>query len=572
VSLSAPRLTVAAGATASVEVVLDPRSLASGDDSGVVTAEAADGTSLRTAFAFGVESEHYDLTVEIDPRPRARTGSHTIGVIGLESGSFDQQEVDGDGRQSVTFRLPPGTYAVGSITFATGRDGARVGVLASSPQVALRADERVVLRERRARRFRYRTDRRVVSNGAIMSVDWSSAAGSAEFALAGAVDRLFALPVASSTRGTVQGALNWLLAERGDAPTYVYDLAAAWDGGIPAGATLDGTRGAVAALHEHYDSLGGTAADGYQVAEMLIGWIPGRGSAAYGLVRKVAALPGTVTHYVSPGPDWERDLDVQTSLGGAVASLYAPPSPVMAGTSTSDTWLGGPVGTAVSPLISAQGWDWTPNRQGNTLFLGLAPWTDAVGHVDSNLDIGVFHGVLYQDGQDVMDADNPYFLWGDVPAGRHAYRLDYTATRTNGFWERSTSITSSWRFHSQRTAADHVVLPLMTASYDLGLSKLATARPGPERFTLHLGMPAGASLAPATDVRLDVSIDGGASWTPAHVRGCAFAAGVGTSCRVRFVNRADSSVTLRLSARDARGRAFRQTIVDAYAVAGRQER
>ena len=119
VSLSTESLTIPAGGTASVDLTVDPRTLAPGDYSGVVRADAGDGTAVRSAFAFGLESEHYDLTVEVDPRARAQTGSHTIGLIGLDNGAFDQRELDGSGRQSVTFRLPPGTYAIGSIGFET---------------------------------------------------------------------------------------------------------------------------------------------------------------------------------------------------------------------------------------------------------------------------------------------------------------------------------------------------------------------------------------------------------------------------------------------------------------------
>src|SRR5262249_46015977 len=92
-------------------------------------------------------------------------------------------------------------------------------------------------------------------------------------------------------------------------PRYVSDLAGAWDGTVPAGATPARRRAAVAASVERYGSLAGRAR-GYRVSEMPIGWMPGRGSAAYGLVRPVA-MPGTVTHYVSPAARWERSVQVE---------------------------------------------------------------------------------------------------------------------------------------------------------------------------------------------------------------------------------------------------------------------
>jgi hypothetical protein len=264
-----------------------------------------------------------------------------------------------------------------------------------------------------------------------------------------------------------------------------------------------------------------------------------------------------VTHYASPIASWERDLDVLTPEGGSFAAWYAPPKPLEAGSRADDRWLGGPIGTAVSPLWSGQGWDWIPFRQGDSLNLALPSWIDAAGHIA---------GALSQDGTQIWQSDSPWFMWGDVPPERHTYRLDYTATRANGFWQRSTTVQTSWWFPSQRPEADHEVVPLMTARLDVPLSDAATAPAGAQSFPLELGMPDGATPAPATNVRVDVSVDGGASWQPARVRGCRFADGRGTTCQVRVVNPAGTSVSLRLSARDGAGRAIAQTIVDAYAV------
>ena len=55
---------------------------------------------------------------------------------------------------------------------------------------------------------------------------------------------------------------------------------------------------------------------------MPIGWVPGRGSAAYGLVRPVA-VPGTVTHYVSPIAEWERTVRWRTPRATRGALLRA---------------------------------------------------------------------------------------------------------------------------------------------------------------------------------------------------------------------------------------------------------
>ena len=49
------------------------------------------------------------------------------------------------------------------------------------------------------------------------------------------------------------------------------------------------------------DSLGGTSDSGHRVWDMGLGWVQEHSLAAFGLVRPVS-VPGTVTHYASPGP------------------------------------------------------------------------------------------------------------------------------------------------------------------------------------------------------------------------------------------------------------------------------
>src|SRR5262249_39972913 len=164
-------------------------------------------------FGFGIESEHYDLTVQVRPRAGMQHAVRTVGVIGLESGSYDQRVVEGSGRQSITFRLPPGTYSAGSLTSARDRDGASVGVVSYAPTVRLGANTTVVLNERRAKQFTYAVDRPVVSDGEIMMVEWNGAAGTSGFTLAGAFDRLYAMPLQGGKAGTPDSSLKWLLSE-----------------------------------------------------------------------------------------------------------------------------------------------------------------------------------------------------------------------------------------------------------------------------------------------------------------------------------------------------------------------
>src|SRR5262249_28275166 len=87
-SLAASHVTVPAGGQAQVDLVLDPSVAGAGSYSGVLSADGGSpGTQVRTAFGFGIESEHYDLTVQVRPRAGMQHAVRTVGVIGLESGS-----------------------------------------------------------------------------------------------------------------------------------------------------------------------------------------------------------------------------------------------------------------------------------------------------------------------------------------------------------------------------------------------------------------------------------------------------------------------------------------------------
>ena len=80
---------------------------------------------MRTAFGFELESEHYNLTVAIEPRPGTQHSSHVIALIDLAAGGSHQQaelERAAAALRRTTFRVPPGTYSVGDISFGLAAD------------------------------------------------------------------------------------------------------------------------------------------------------------------------------------------------------------------------------------------------------------------------------------------------------------------------------------------------------------------------------------------------------------------------------------------------------------------
>ena len=675
VSLSASTVTIPAGAEASIDVLLDPSLPGTGSFSGVVIASGPTGTVARTAFGFGLESEHHDLTVQLKPRSGTQDGTHVIGLAGLDVSFFDQRVVTGSAAQSITWRVPPGTYSAGAISFDLAADGAEEGVLTYDPEVAVHSAKTITLDGDEAARFGHSVDQPVSSDGQFMGVFWNTSTGGTGFTFAGNADRLYAKALRSSATGTVESYLNWMLSQpdaelvgagspvpltslggspalesrafpivdagsvaalrtgsarnaiavvAGDcgdlgptaaalsaagavavvayagagadcagtigeaalpvyearpfdvrsllkrnrparivtheSPHYIYDLAGAWNGFVPDGAVLEGDTRKLGAIVERYDSLGPAAGDGHQVWAMPLGWMPG-GYAAFGLVRPVA-VPSTVTHYVSPIAEWERTVEVRDASGVTEGFLSAPRHVFAAGSTTRDQWFGGPITSRVAP--STAPWDYSsPYRQDDYLLLGMPPFVDQAGHLGGVLYLDEFAGQLFQDGELIAEGDDPLRLQAFVPAERHDYRLVYSIFRHNAFWQRSSRATTEWEFSSQRPEGDHEVTPLLSVDYDLRLSETNTA-PGGASFSFGLGfrMPPEVAVKPLARVSVEVSWDGGTSWTALDARGCLKQ----KSCTVKLKNQRSGSASLRVSAADTAGRSVTQTVIDAYAV------
>ena len=213
VSLSASTLTIPAGGEASIDVLLDPSLPGTGSFSGVVIASDPTGTVARTAFGFGLESEHHDLTVQLKPRSGTQDGTHVIGLAGLDVSFFDQRVVTGSAAQSITWRVPPGTYSAGAISFDLAADGAEEGVLTYDPEVAVHSTKTITLDGDEAARFGHSVDQPVSSDGQFIGVFWNTSTGGTGFTFAGNADRIYAKPLRSSATGTVESYLNWMLSQ-----------------------------------------------------------------------------------------------------------------------------------------------------------------------------------------------------------------------------------------------------------------------------------------------------------------------------------------------------------------------
>jgi hypothetical protein len=629
------------------------------------------------------------VTVTVKPRVGTQSASHEVGLSSFgEPWIYEQRSFGAaPGAQTATFRLPPGTYTTGAISFGLADDGAREGIVSYEPSFTVSKDTEVVLDESQTGRFRYQVDRPVVDDGAILDVGWTTDAGYNGMLFYGAVDRLYGRPSAglggaatvaanwllsqpeglltspgrkavalrpvpatgttpasthvpeidgrfrivdagtaaaprtssvdgavavvsgtctdltSTARtlaeagaaamvayaaaghecaGTIDGSVAlptlqakpWdataLLAQRGGraelathtSPAYMYDLVHFWGDGVPNGGTVRGTGKSVAALVEHYRGMGSTSADGLRAVEELVGWIPERdGVANIGLNRAVP-FPTTVTHYVSTGAVWERTVAIQDAeYGGEYGRLYAPRRTFDGGTTTHDTWFGGPIGSRVSPLSSITNGTPPPTRENNDLYLSMGAFTDAAGHLaNSDIFSAEYSGQIYVDDVLAHDIFASVFMNTTIPAGDHRIRVVTDVQRTNPFWRLSTGIKTEWTFDSDQPRDFLQVLPMLGIDYVMPLSSTNTAPAGRYDFTVGFSMPDTVEMRPIVERRIEISWDGGQTWRPVTTR-CG-----DTSCKVQVRNEAGGHASLRVSATDAAGRAVSQEITDAYAV------
>ena len=279
-------------------------------------------------------------------------------------------------------------------------------------------------------------------------------------------------------------------------------------------APCDGTGKSVAALVEHYRGLGSTSADGLQAVEELIGWVPERGGVAnIGLIRAVP-FPTTVTHYVSTGAVWERTVAIQDAeYGGEYGRLWAPRRTYAGGSTTHDTWFGGPIGSRVSPLSSVTNGvpaaDARERRDvpvdGRVHRRGRAP--GELRHLQHE-----FNGKIYADDELVLDMFASVFMNTTVPAGDHRFRVVTDTQRENPFWQLSTEIKTEWAFDSDTPEDFLQVLPMLGIDYRMALSSTNTAPAGRYDFRSGSRCRTASRRCRSSSAASTISWDGGQTW------------------------------------------------------------
>ncbi|MGI8578537.1 MAG: hypothetical protein ACR2KG_11655 [Nocardioidaceae bacterium] len=169
-----------------------------------------------------------------------------------------------------------------------------------------------------------------------------------------------------------------------------------------------------------------------------------------------------------------------------------------------------------------------------------------------------------------------------VPTDALRYRIDYDTTRSSPDFTLSTqthtqwgvsagaprgSLPAGWVCSYRSPSTDCHVLALMTSNYQLPVDQLGRIPSGTTKGAVTIGHLQGLTAIAVTSLRMQTSFDNGQTWQPVRVNGVG-----GGRFEVTFTVPPSSHTngfgSLRLSARDAVGGTFQQTIQRAFAVTG----
>ncbi len=218
VTLSAPQVTVPAHGQASVNVNLDPTVASPASYSGVVVATPDNGANdVRTAFGYTIESEHYDLTVNLAPRSDAVETAHYVQLAGHDvngNNPWVNRSIDSSaGPKTITFRVAPGEYALGDAMTGVQPDGSSSMSLAWSPVVNVTADTSVTLDAADAQEVTYKTDRPVIDNGVLVNISRGNPDVDPSLIAFGVYDHVYVPPATAGPGELMSSFIKWDLAQ-----------------------------------------------------------------------------------------------------------------------------------------------------------------------------------------------------------------------------------------------------------------------------------------------------------------------------------------------------------------------
>ncbi len=546
ITVSPPTLTVPAGRTATATLTVTPAGARAGLYGGALTATAPAGIAVRTALGAYQEPESYDLSVTTLGRD-GKAGVSEVMIADVRTGTIMFDSING----TLVRRLPAGRYTVAAATY-DGAD-ADADVTTSVRDVQLGRVNEVVLDARKGKPLTVAVDRQdaVIAGSVAVAVSQRTTQKGGGQSVSAASGHVYAEP-----SGPVPGmefAVSTAFVKRGTGgpdqpPTpYTYRVLSPVTGQIPANLGFRFADRDFAAV-KRVISRQGPREQRYLYSHAFTDLTP-----TPTRVFPLGGLRERVDHHlVAPGVRYETVFDSHQPGVGA-STVRAEPVTYTAGQRV-EAWNTAVFGPAFDPAAA-------PSREGNTLD-GIVPLVgdSQPGHSGTPSLDDTGETVLRRDGKVVMSVPDPGYLPPTVvPPGVATFRLETRLRRAAAPF--STQIHAAWTFRSGH-GAKPVVLPLGVVRYSPPLNADNKA-PSAGAFTIPLRYERspGSTVAPLRSIAVQVSYDGGKTWTAAALSG----AGDRRVATVRHPGRAGFA-SLRATAVDTAGNSVEQTYVNAYAL------
>ena len=343
-------------------------------------------------------------------------------------------------------------------------------------------------------------------------------------------------------------------------PSYLYDVSRSWPGEIPADLALAPTTRQLATVQSRFNDTEERLAVDDRADCRDYQWPP---------CLSVRALQSTATvrtDYVSTYDDvtWYENVDHESGWGQrGIRQAYEPRS------TTVRDWF--------APVAAPRTGDgyWGPWHDSTWFAVNVAPAGGQDG-ITGSFPWGEtpVTSRLYQ-GDTLVRESIGQAVQTSVPAadGPQTYRFKIDTDAADDQHRYSTSTRTSWTFVADQADAEvpgetGTPLPLVQLDYDVDTALDGTVRAGSvvPLAVAPYTVPGAPRAGAVTGATLDVSYNGGATWSKAtlHQDGDRWVT------RLRIPARGAEAVSLRATAQDDAGNTVTQEIVSAFGVSGRR--
>ena len=539
-SLSTHRVTVPAGGTAEVTITADTRGdVPTGTYTGELVATGG-STSVVTPVGIDKEGERYELTLKhiaLDGQPAP---NYLTQIFQPEGDYFD---LPYDPSGTVTLRVPPGRYTVGTYLDPTSAGTGDWSVLIFQPVVDITGDTTVTFDARKTTPVSQSVPDRTaepIDIGLLVNtpadgvpvVYGNVAADFDDLRVARLGDPLpFTGWVSSAWVKKGSGEFGY------DSP-YAYFVSAKVPGDTLLAGYAHGFTRAELATDQQTTHRGAAGSRAYQWQDMVTD-----NGDFIGQAEAQMHAPGTRTNYLSTGAgiNWEATtaIGLRREEGGIDGIYFAGDRHAYRpGQRTATEWGAAPFGTALGTSATLF------QRVGEEMAVQLPATGDGAGHPGRAYN-RTMKTSLYR-GDTLLDEEDGFFVYaGSLPAAAAKYRVVQSSTGdVDGL---ATRIDVAMTYTS---ASDQEQVRVIVARATPRLGPNGTAKAGrPGTIPVIVLDQSGRPVHHAR-VTAEVSFDDGATWKNATA-GVTYPRGRGF-------------VSLRLHAHDGSGRSFDQTVIRAY--------